>query len=311
MAHGWYSFSDYVRDRFGAGVKIYKVTLDAGFTCPNIDGTVARGGCTYCNNRSFSPPTREAWRPIAEQVARGIDYYRQRRGARHFFCYFQAYTNTHAPVETLRRLYDEALAAGEFLGLDIATRPDAVPDEVLDLVESYADRHEVWLELGLQTIHDATLARTNRGHGFAAFADAVARARGRGIKLLAHLIHGLPGETPRDMEESARVVADMGLDGIKIHHAYVARGTPLAADHRAGRYRPIDLDTYLEVVIRTLELMPPGMVVHRVVGEFPGDHVIAPDWGIGKRAFLDRLAEDMARRGTRQGARCATMGVAG
>ncbi len=299
----WYSFSDYIRDRFGEGVKVHKVTLDAGFTCPNIDGTVARGGCTYCNNRSFSPPTREARRPLAEQVAQGIEFYRRRYRARHFFAYFQAWTNTYRPVEELRALYDEALGAGDFLGLDIGTRPDCVPDPVLDLVQSYVDRGlEVWLEYGLQSAHDRTLAATNRGHGLAEFLDAVRRTKGRGIRICAHLIHGLPGETREDMLESARVVAGLGVDGVKLHHCYVARGTALAADWRAGRYRPLTLEEYLDVLVPSLEMLPPRTVVHRLVGEFPGGETLAPDWGIGKKAFLDRVDRELERRDSRQGA---------
>ena len=171
---GWYSFADHIRDVHGPGIKVFKIPLDAGFTCPNIDGTVAHGGCTYCNNRSFSPPTRTRRLTLAEQVASGIDYYRSRYKACHFYAYFQAWTNTHAPIERLRVLYDEALTSGDFLGLDIGTRPDCAGEEVLDLIESYAEEREVWIEYGLQTVHDTTARATNRGHGFDAFADAVA-----------------------------------------------------------------------------------------------------------------------------------------
>ncbi|MBI4613924.1 MAG: TIGR01212 family radical SAM protein [Planctomycetes bacterium] len=307
LARGWYSFSEYVSERFGPGTKVYKVTLDAGLTCPNIDGTVGRGGCTYCSNRSFSPPVREPGRSLAEQVRDGIRFYRERYGAEKFIAYFQAHTNTHAPAARLRGVYDEALSAGDFLGLDIGTRPDSVPDDVLDLIEEYARRYEVWVEYGLQSAHDRTLAATNRGHGFAEFEDAVRRSRNRGFRICAHLIHGLPGETQGMMLESARAVAGMGLDGIKIHHAYVARGTALAADWRAGRYRPIEMSEYLEVLVATLEVLPEDVVIHRLVGEFPGAEVLAPDWGIGKGAFLARVERELARRGTRQGARAAAL----
>ena len=194
---GYYPFGAYLRRRFGC--KVHKVSLDAGFTCPNRDGRVGEGGCTYCVNESFSPQAGKPMRSVSEQMSDGMSYMRRRYGSRKFLAYFQAFTNTYGPVERLRALYDEATARPEVVGLCIGTRPDCVPEEVLDLIESYSDRLEVWVEYGLQSAHEATLRRVNRGHDVAAFVDAVERTRRRRIHVCVHVILGLPGEIHEDM----------------------------------------------------------------------------------------------------------------
>src|SRR5947209_14360304 len=214
-------FSRYLRQRFGC--KVYRVTVDAGFTCPNVDGSVAVGGCVFCDNRSFSPNRRLPRTTIAEQLHRGMAVLNKLFRVEKFVAYFQAATNTYAPVEKLRRLYDEALAHPQVVGLAVGTRPDAVPDEVLDLLEEYARRHYVCLELGLQTRHDRSLDWMNRGHHFDAFVDAVRRCQGRGFDLVTHVILGLPGEDRADMLATADAVAALPLDGIKIHNLHVVR----------------------------------------------------------------------------------------
>ena len=205
----YYPFSRFLRERFGA--RVARVTIDAGFTCPNVDGTVTTGGCVYCDNRSFSPNRRLPRAGVRTQVERGVRVLGPRYKADRFLAYFQAATNTHAPVEKLRRLYDESLEHPQVVGLAIGTRPDSVPDPVLDLLESYARHRYVCLELGLQTIHDRSLDWMNRGHHFDAFVDAVARCRGRGLDLCAHVILGLPGESWADMMATAQCNAECAL----------------------------------------------------------------------------------------------------
>src|SRR5262245_52991661 len=215
----YYPFSRYLRERFGT--RVYRVTIDGGFTCPNVDGSVAVGGCVYCDNRSFSPNRRLPRVTLREQLDRGIVTLQKRYRADRFLAYFQAGTNTYAPVERLRRLYDEALAHPQVVGLAIGTRPDCVPDEVLDLIEGYARDRYVCLELGLQTIHDRSLDWMNRGHHYDAFVDAVRRCQGRGLDLCAHVILGLPGESREDMLATADALTALPVQAVKIHNLHV------------------------------------------------------------------------------------------
>src|SRR5437588_751495 len=221
----FYPFSRFLRERFGR--RVFRVTIDAGFTCPNVDGTVAKGGCVYCDNRSFSPNRRLPRTPIREQVKRSIGILNKRYGVERFLAYFQAATNTYAPVDKLRRLYDEALDHPQVVGLAVGTRPDCVPDPVLDLLQEYARGRYVCLELGLQSIHDRSLDWMNRGHHFDAFADAVDRCQGRGLDLCAHVILGLPGETHADMMATAEALAALTVNAVKIHNLHVVHDTPL------------------------------------------------------------------------------------
>jgi len=301
LALGYYPFSEYLKRRFGC--KVHKVSLHAGFTCPNRDGTVGVGGCTYCVNESFSPQAGKPMRPVREQMADGIAYMQQRYRAKKFFAYFQAFSNTYAPVEKLRALYDEAISFPDVVGLDIGTRPDCVPNEVLDLVESYAGKVEVWLEYGVQSAHDATLRRINRGHDFATFCDAVERTHGRNIRLCAHVILGLPGETREQMMQTALALQPLGLDAIKLHHLYVAHGTPLEAEHRAGRLRLFSAREYVEVACDFLERIPDTVAVQQLVGDTTSQGVlIAPTWPESKAEVFRLITQEFQRRGTRQGA---------
>jgi uncharacterized protein len=301
LALGYYPFSEYLKRRFGC--KVHKVSLHAGFTCPNRDGTLGVGGCTYCVNESFSPQAGKPVRPVREQMAEGIAYMRARYRAKKFFAYFQAFSNTYAPVEKLRALYDEAIAFPDVVGLDIGTRPDCVPNEVLGLVESYTSKVEVWLEYGVQSAHDATLRRVNRGHDFAAFADAVERTKGRNIRLCAHVILGLPGETREQIMQTALALQPLGLDAIKVHHLYVARGTPLEEEYRAGRLRLFTAREYVEVACDFLERIPDTVAVQRLVGDTTSQGVLlAPTWRETKTEIFRLITQEFQRRGTCQGA---------
>ena len=299
---GYYTFSRYLRNRFGC--KVHKVSLDAGFTCPNRDGKVGVGGCTYCANESFSPQARRPLRSIREQMAGGMAYVRGRYKADKFLAYFQAFTNTYADVKTLRTRYDEAVDFADVVGLAIGTRPDCVPDEVLDLVQSYTDRLEVWLEYGLQSAHDRTLRLLNRGHDVAAFRDAVERTRGRGIRICAHVILGLPGESWEDMMKTADTVAALGIDGIKLHHLHIVRGTAMAEDYRAGGVSVLTAEEYVRVACDFLERIPADVTVQRLVGSTAGtDILIAPHWPQRKADIPRLFCREFRRRSTFQGFR--------
>ena len=296
----YYPFSEYLKRVFG--LKVYKVSLDAGFTCPNRDGKKGFGGCMYCVNESFSP---NAGRPISigEQMRRGMEFMRSRYKAEKFIAYFQAFTNTYADVETLRRCYEEALRFPDVVGLSIGTRPDCVPDDVLDLIWGYASRCHVWVEYGLQSMHDATLDFINRGHHYGDFVDAVRRTRERGINVCAHVILGLPGESREDMMETARGVSSLGVEGIKLHHLYVARHTPLETLYRLGKIDVLSQDEYIELAADFLERISPDRTIQRLVGDVTSDMLVAPKWPVSKEVVLRGITEELVRRKSCQGAK--------
>jgi radical SAM protein (TIGR01212 family) len=285
------------------GERVHKVALDAGFTCPNRDGSKGIGGCTFCNNKSFAPGTREP-ASLAGQFERARNRIARRTGARRFIAYFQAYTNTYAHVDELRALYDEALAEPDVMGLSIGTRPDCVPPPVLDLLVEYQQRgHEVWLELGLQSSFDATLARVNRGHGFAEYAEAACAARARGIPLCCHLIVGLPGENESHSHASLDRVLELGVDGLKLHPLHVVKHTRLAIEWKRGEYEPLAESEYTRIAADLIERTPWQVVFHRVTGTAAPDILLAPDWCAKKWDVLNGIVQELERRGTRQGAR--------
>lgn len=282
--------------------KVYKLPLDAGFNCPNRDGRVAYGGCTFCSNASFSPNSGGPLKSVREQVEEGIAVYRKRRfGGEKFIAYFQAFTNTDAPVERLASLYDEALSHPDVVGLAIATRPDCVSEPVLDLLGELQKRTALFLEVGLQSIHDETLRRVNRGHPFSDFVDAVARIKGRGLYLSTHLILGLPGEDRPMMLESIERVAQMPIDAVKLTHLYIPRQAPLAQAYRRGELSLLTLPEYIQLVCDALERLPERLVIERLMGELDGEDILAPRWGKHKGEILEMIEGEFARRGTCQG----------
>ena len=293
------------------GERVHKVAIDAGFTCPNRDGTKGRGGCTFCNNASFSPNGRRP-PPVAQQIAAGRAVIARRTGARKLLAYFQAYTNTYAEISELKRQYDAALAEPDVVGLSIGTRPDCVPPPVLDLLADYQDRgHEIWLELGLQSAFDATLERVNRGHTFDDYRRAVRAARARRLRVCTHLIVGLPGETAAHARASHGRVLELGVDGLKLHPLHVVKGTVLANSFRRGEYRPIAQHEYITTVTDLIERTPPAIVFHRLTGTAAAQVLLAPAWCVKKWAVLNAIERELARRGTRQGAVLTAAGTRG
>jgi radical SAM protein (TIGR01212 family) len=301
VAHPYRTFSNYLKERFGQSV--YRVPIDAGFDCPNRDGTRAFGGCTFCDERGSGAPTIEGGLRVKEQILTGIKRIERRYKAHKFLAYFQAFSNTYAPEGVLKVLYDAGLDHPDVVGLCIGTRPDCVPDTVLDLLADYAKRTFVWLEMGLQSAVEETLVKINRAHTAAEFFDAVKRAKARNLLTATHLIFGLPGETREQMLQTVRKVADCGVDGIKIHQLCSYKGTAMEADYRAGTLPTLDEDEYVQLVADALELLPPTMIVMRLVAEGDEDEIIAPTWSFEKSRIMHKIDAEMARRGTVQGSR--------
>jgi radical SAM protein (TIGR01212 family) len=284
-----------------AGRRIRKVTLNGGFTCPNLDGTKGRGGCTFCDNRAFSPVAGSRSVPIAGQLQAGIAYHRLRSRVDGFIAYFQPFSGTYAPVERLENLYRQALAHPDVVGLSIGTRPDCVDPRVAALLERLGKETFLTLELGLQSAHDESLRRINRGHGFAEFARAMDSCAGRGFDLCVHAILGLPGEGPEHFRATALALRPWPVASVKIHPLHAVRGTALAGEYAAGKWAPLDFGEYVEGLTDFLERVPAATGVQRLTGDAPPGMLLAPLWCRRKDALRAALEAGFARRGTWQG----------
>jgi uncharacterized protein len=294
-----HTFGQYLLERHGE--RIHKIALDAGFTCPNRDGAKGIGGCTFCNNSSFSPNGPEQ-KALETQLDSGRRAITKRTGAKKYLAYFQAYTNTYADVAELDALYRRAMTQHDIVGLSVGTRPDCVSSEVLDLLDGYRKEGRiVWLELGLQSAFDETLKRVNRGHGLREYEKTVIAARKLGIPVCTHLIIGLPGETERHYHTSLDTVLALGTDGLKIHPLHVVKNTMLAAEWRRGEYQPLEMADYIRVAADLIERTPPDIVYHRVTGTASKDILLAPSWCSQKWNILNGIESELKRRGHRQG----------
>ena len=295
----YFSYSFYLKQVFGR--RVQRVSVDAGFTCPNVDGTVALGGCTFCDNRSFSPSRRLPRINILEQIDEGISRIKRRYKCDDFMAYFQPATNTYAPVDVLRPLFEQAISHPKVIALAIGTRQDCVPDDVLDLLQELGQKVPLTVEYGLQTIHDKSLDWMNRGHYHDSFVDAMERSVGRGFELCAHIMLGLPGETYEDMMATAQAVAQSDLDAVKIHNLYAVENTPLAEQVKKGEVTLMARDEYVETLVDFLERLPSTMIVERISGEAPGDYFLGPAWCLDKPGVLQAVKDEFRRRGTKQG----------
>ncbi|MGD2188254.1 MAG: TIGR01212 family radical SAM protein [Desulfobacterales bacterium] len=289
----------HMRDIFGC--RVQKITLDAGLTCPNRDGTLSRGGCIYCNTRGSGTGAAAKGLSISQQLINGKKSLSKRYKAQKFLAYFQSFSNTYAPLPTLQRLYDEALNIDDVVGLSVGTRPDCVNEPVLDLLQNYAKRHLVWIEYGLQSASDATLDFINRGHDVQCFIDAVERTKNRGIKICAHVILGLPHETRQDILQTATIIAKLGIDGIKLHLLYVVEGTRLEALYRQGEFKCLEQQAYVDLVCDFLERIPFEMVVQRLTGDPHPTELVAPAWSLNKAETLERIRKTLEKRDSWQG----------
>ena len=295
----YYDLKSYWQNTFGC--KVFKLPIDAGFTCPNRDGAVASGGCIYCDGRGSRLRQAGNLPSVTEQIRRGKEYYTKHRNAGKFIAYFQTFTNTYGPVDKLKKLYDEALAEEDVIGLSVGTRPDCVSDDVMNLIQDYAKRTHMWLELGLQSIHEKTLTFINRGHSAEDFTDAVQRASGKNIHICTHIIIGLPGETREDMLETARGLATLPIHGIKIHLLLALMGTKMGDLYRQGRISLLEKDDYVRIVCDVLEILPPEMVIQRLTADGYRDIFLAPQWAVNKMELLNSIDRELERRNTHQG----------
>jgi radical SAM protein (TIGR01212 family) len=295
------TFNNYLKEQFGQ--RVYRVPIDAGFTCPNRDGVRAFGGCTFCDDRGSGAPTIDVAVSVREQLEKGINRIRRRYKANKFLAYFQAFSNTYGPEGSLRRLYDVALEFPDVLGICIGTRPDCVDENILDLLAEYNEKTFIWLELGLQSAFNKTLDKINRGHSAEEFFDAVIRAKRRNLKVATHLIFGLPDETDEEMLETVRQVAECPVDAIKIHQLCIYKGTPMEMDYRLGKLPVLDEDRYVRLVADALEMLPPDMVIMRLVAEGTQEEIIAPAWAFEKERVMKKIDDELARRGSFQGSK--------
>lgn len=293
----YYDLKSYWRNLFGCNV--HKLQIDAGFTCPNRDGHVAVGGCIYCDGRGSKLRQKGALPSVTEQIASGKKYYKQQ--AAKFIAYFQTFTNTYAPIEKLRALYDEALAQKDVIGLSIGTRPDCLDPNIVEPLSGYAKKCHVWVELGLQSVHDKTLQLINRGHNFQQFSDAVASLAGRGLNICVHIIIGLPGESDEDVLVTAKTLAAMPVNGIKIHSLLALEGTVLGEMYKKGNVNMITKEKYISLVANVLEVLPPEMVIQRLTADGYRDIFLAPDWAMNKLDILNSINRELERRNSYQG----------
>ncbi|MCL2579857.1 MAG: TIGR01212 family radical SAM protein [Oscillospiraceae bacterium] len=293
------SYNHYLRGVFGE--KVYKIALDAHFTCPNRDGTLAVGGCTFCSREGSGDSVQERAAPLSEQFALYKDMLQSKWPAGKFIAYFQAFSNTHAPVSVLRERFEGVLAEENVVGLSIATRPDCLPDDVLDYLAELDRRTFLWVELGLQTIFDRTADAFNRGYPFDTFLRAVENLREREIRVCVHIINGLPGESREMMLETARVIGRLDLQGIKIQLLHLLKNTPMEALYISGGLRFLERDEYVSIVCDQLEVLPPDMVIHRLTGDGLRDKIIGPLWSIKKWETLNAIDREMETRDSLQG----------
>ncbi len=286
-----HTFGQAMLQRYGE--RVHKLAINARFTCPNRDGSRGTGGCSFCNNASFSPNAKHP-PPIREQIEAGRRILRRRTGARKFIAYFQAYSNTYAELAVLRQLYEQALQEPDVIGLSVGTRPDCVDTDVLDLLADYrAQGYEVWLELGLQSAFDDTLQRVNRGHGLAEYRATVTAARARGLQVCTHLILGLPGESEAHWRTSLDTVLDLGVDGLKLHPLHVVRHTLLAHQWRRGDYRPLSQAEYVNAAASLIQRTPSDVVFHRVTATAAADILLAPTWCARKWTVLNAIRRQL------------------
>ena len=296
----YYTLNSHLRKKYET--KVFKVMMNAGFTCPNIDGTVAYGGCTFCSIKGSGDFAGNPKDDLLKQFSEVRDRLHVKWPDAKYIAYFQAFTNTHAPLEVLKEKYETVMAADpNIVGLSIGTRPDCLPDDVVDYLGDLAKRVDLWVELGLQTIHEKTAKLVNRAHDYQTFLDGVTKLREKNIDVIAHIINGLPGETTEMMMETARAVGKLDIQGLKIHLLHVLEGTAMAHMVRKNMMRFLERDEYVDLVVRQLEVIHPSIVMHRVTGDGPREDLVGPWWSINKWEILNQIDDCLAERATYQG----------
>ncbi|WP_071393785.1 TIGR01212 family radical SAM protein [Bacillus tuaregi] len=295
----YHTWNYHLRHTFGH--KVFKVALDGGFDCPNRDGTVAYGGCTFCSASGSGDYAGSRSDGLIKQFNDIKEKMHTKWKDGKYMAYFQAFTNTHAPLSVLKEKYEAVLNLDGVVGLSIATRPDCLPDDVVDYLAELNERTYLWVELGLQTVHEQTAVLINRAHDFETYAEGVDKLRKRGIRVCSHIINGLPMETTDMMMETARAVAKLDVQGIKIHLLHLLKGTPMVKQYEKGMLQFLSLDDYVKLVCDQLEILPPEMIVHRITGDGPIDLMIGPMWSVNKWEVLNRIDEELVRRDSWQG----------
>jgi len=292
------SIGNYWKKIFGE--RVYRISIDGGFTCPNRDGSKGKGGCIYCDETGYRPHYVEPDLSVSEQIKKGIDWIKRKTGINKYIAYFQSYTNTYAPVERLRELYYEALSYPDIVGISISTRPDCVGEDVLDIIEEIAKSYHTWLEIGIESISDEHLKWMRRGHTMEDTVDAIKRIKRRkDILLLGHLIFGLHNE---DVIKTAYQVSEWGLDGVKMHHLYVVKNTPLANEYTQGKIKVFESpEAYAKVAVKFLEHIPKNIVIHRLAGYVRKEYLIAPLWTSQRNAARNEINRILEEEDTYQG----------
>ena len=294
-------FGSYMRRIFD--FKVQKISIDGGFTCPNRDGTKGTGGCTYCNNRTFNPAYCHRHRSVVEQMNEGIAFFAHKYPQMCYLAYFQAYTNTYESLDVLRARYEEALSVDGCVGLVIGTRPDCMPEELLDYLQELSKNVYVMVEYGVESTDDATLVRINRGHDYATAVDAVCRTAARGLPVGVHIILGLPGEERCSLVHQAGLLSQLPITTLKLHQLQLIRGTRMAVEYNENPrdFHLFELDEYINVVVDYLENLRPDIIVERFASQSPKELLIAPDWGLKNYELVEKIKRRMRERDTWQG----------
>lgn len=288
------SYSEWIRGKFP--FRVQKISVDAGFSCPNRDGKVGRGGCCFCDNRSFNPAYCDREQSITDQIEKGKQFFSHKYPDMKYLAYFQAYTNTYAKVEQLREMYEEALRVEDVVGIVIGTRPDCMSDELLDYLEKLNKRTFLLVEYGIESANDDTLRRINRGHDFACSRDAVERTHARGILTGGHIIIGLPGEDAEESLRQAPIISSLPLDILKIHQMQIIKGTRLAQEYAEHPFHVYSVEEYIDVIVRFIRLLRPDLVLERFVSQSPKELLVAPKWGLKNYEFTNLLNNRLKSR---------------
>jgi len=293
------TFSEHLKRTFGT--RVQRISIDAGFSCPNRDGSLDVSGCIFCGAKGSGSHGIRADLPVALQIEDAKEIMRRKYHAQRFIAYFQAYSNTYATPSRLCALYDEALSVNDVVGLMVATRPDCLSESIMDVLEQYSQSTYFWLEVGMQSIHDRSLDLLNRRHSYATVCDAIQRAKRHGMRICVHVILGLPGESRADMLAMASELNRLEVDGIKIHMLHVMKGTRLAEMYDQGEVRMMPRNEYVPLVCDFLERLNPEILIHRLTGDGGHDNLVAPLWSLKKFEVLNQIDAEMAARGTKQG----------
>ncbi len=295
----YHTWNYHLRNHFGH--KVFKVALDGGFDCPNRDGTVAHGGCTFCSAAGSGDFAGNRADDLVTQFHTIKQKMHKKWKDGKYMAYFQAYTNTHAPLDVLKEKFESVLNQEDVVGLSIATRPDCLPDDVVEYLAELNERTYLWVELGLQTVHERTALLINRAHDYQCYVDGVKKLRKHGIRICSHIINGLPLENEEMMMETARSVAQLDVQGIKIHLLHLLKGTPMVKQYEKGKLEFLTQEEYVKLVCDQLEIIPPEMIVHRITGDGPIDLMIGPMWSVNKWDVLNSIDAELKRRNSYQG----------